>query len=121
MHNAGRQLQEPTAMTVAELIAELQKWPGDRKVCINTGEWPGVLSVTHVVVYTVEWQSQPKCAVHGFVDKKHQRGGPYGVCALCHPWEQRVDLDNLHPLKMERRAIDTDSLDVVIEGHEGQR
>ena len=109
-------------MTVAELIAELGKYPGETKVYINTGEYPHSVPSTQVTLMATEWVSEPKCDVHGFVGPENQRGGPYGVCRLCHPTGERISLDTASMLKMERRAVKLADQELVIEGqHPGDR
>lgn len=101
-------------MTVAELIQELQKWPGDRPVCINTGEYPYVTLATQVVTYQFAEEPEWHCAVHGFIVESQRRGE---FCALCAPWDAYIDLDN-PPARLTRQKpeVPEDKRDVVIEG-----
>lgn len=45
------QRKEEGGVTVAELIAELQKIPQNRKVYVDSGDWPGAVSILSVTDY----------------------------------------------------------------------
>jgi hypothetical protein len=105
-------------MTVAELIAELQKWPGDRKVCFNSGEYPYCCPVERIVTYPETGERFPWCDVHGFLMQTKVRNSVMRgeVCLLCHPWGTIIDLDKpIHRIQFRNKPVPEAERDVVLE------